>query len=142
VNLGGQIAPAFRLDRLRRDIREGRSGWGGIHGAYAEMAAAYPQDRLRHAWSLLERFGGGPCTDAPGLRARLPRLLEIRRGITEGIYRSRAKDYSDPFRGITYRNRAEMERVAGTAEGNSFVRLSRERLAAFERRVEEVGGRL
>ncbi|MDR1908310.1 MAG: DUF4954 family protein [Spirochaetaceae bacterium] len=142
VNLGGQIAPAFRLDRLRRDIREGRSGWGAIHGAYAEMAAAYPQDRLRHAWSLLARFGGGPCTDAPGLRARLPRLLEIRRGITEGIYRSRAKDYSDPFRGITYRNRAEMERVAGTAEDNSFVRLSRERLAAFERRVEEVGKRL
>ncbi|GHV88994.1 hypothetical protein AGMMS50267_13540 [Spirochaetia bacterium] len=48
---------------------------------------------------------------------------------------SRAKDFHDPFRGITYRNREEMEEVVGTAENNFFIHLSRENLLMFEAAV-------
>jgi hypothetical protein len=62
--------------------------------------------------------------------------------MTEQVYRSRAKDYSDPFRGITYRNQAEMEQVVGTPEGNSFVKSAKQELARFEKSINDLIRRL
>jgi hypothetical protein len=136
INLGGQIVPAFRLDALRRDIREGRLGsWEEIHRRYDAMAAEYPLDTLRHAWDILGYLGeteGHPCGSPEGLKRELAFLIEMKRHIAREVYRSRAKDFLDPFRGITYRGREEMEAVVGGAEQNFFVRESRETLRRFE----------
>jgi hypothetical protein len=153
VNLGGQIAPAFRVDALRREIREGRhtgsySSWSSIHDSYAVMAAAYPKDRLRHSWSILQYLWGSEETDTHPARnreafeAEIQATLEIQKKVTEEVYRSRAKDFHDPFRGITYRNREEMEAVAGKAEQNAFVKLNREKLKQFEALVAAILERL
>jgi hypothetical protein len=140
VNLGGQIAPSFRVDALRREIGEGRIGsWSSIHNGYSVMAAAYPADRLRHAWSILRYLWGEeeagkphPARDREAFKAEIRAALEIQKKVTEEVYRSRAKDFHDPFRGITYRSGEEMEAVAGKAEQNPFVRLNREKLKQFE----------
>jgi hypothetical protein len=140
VNLGGQIAPAFRVDALRREIREGRhTSWNSIHNSYSVMEAAFPMDRLRHSWSILRYLWGEaeagkahPARDREAFKAEIRAALEIQKKVTEEVYRSRAKDFHDPFRGITYRNREEMEAVAGKAEQNSFVKLNRERLKHIE----------
>jgi NDP-sugar pyrophosphorylase family protein len=153
VNLGGQIVPAFRVDALRREIREGkRRTWTDIHAAYGEMAAAWPEDILRHAWAVLawladtgpahpcaaQECATHPCATPAGLREKLLAALEIRRNMSEGVYRSRAKDFQDPFRRITYRNPEEMEAVAGKPEDNFFIKQDRERLAAFEETLTEL----
>jgi hypothetical protein len=147
VNLGGQIVPAARVDALRRRIREGKTGtWEAVHRCYDEMAAAYPRDRLRHGWETLRCLSGGggehPWAQRDFFRQELGILLETRRRIVEEVYRSRAKDFHDPFRGITYRNKAEMEEVVGTPENNAFVTLVREDFGEFELSVKALLARL
>jgi hypothetical protein len=142
VNLGGQIAPAFRVDGLRALIREGKiHTWEAIHRCYDEFYAAYPLDRARHAWGVLEYLSIKPA-DAAALIGEMDYALETRRRIVEQVYRSRAKDFHDPFRSITYRNKAEMEQVAGKAEENFFVTLTRNSLAQFEETVKALRERL
>jgi hypothetical protein len=146
VNLGGQIAPAFRVDALRAGIRQGRhAAWSSIHEGYDRMAVIYPLDRLRHGWSILRFLWGAeengkphPARDACAFKAEIAWTLEIQKKITEEVYRSRAKDFHDPFRGITYRNREEMEAVVGQAEQNFFVKESREKLRRFEETAQAI----
>jgi hypothetical protein len=133
VNLGGQIVPAFRVDALRQEIRAGAlTAWEEIHAAYDRMAALYPLDRLSHAWGVLAYLRGGRPPGEGEFREELERLIAEGRRLAEEVYRSRAKDFEDPFRGVTYRNREEMEAVAGNPEDNFFVRLVRERTRGFE----------
>jgi hypothetical protein len=150
VNLGGQIAPAFRVDALRREIREGRhNSWSSVHDGYSVMAGAYPADRLRHSWSILQYLWGEGETDKPhpardvtAFKAEIRAAVEIQRKITEEVYHSRAKDFHDPFRGITYRNKEEMEAVVGKAEQNPFVELSRKKRKQFEETAAAILNRL
>ena len=142
VNLGGQIVPAFRVDALRSEIREGKiQSWEAIHRAYDEFYAAYPLDRARHAWGVLAYLSIKP-SGAAALISELDYALETRRRILEQVYRSRAKDFHDPFRSITYRNKREMDQVAGKAEENFFVTLTRNNLARFEETVRALRERL
>jgi hypothetical protein len=142
VNLGGQIVPAFRVDALRSEIREGRiQKWQAIHRSYEEFYAAYPLDRARHAWGILSYLSIRP-EDAAAFIGELEWALETRRRIVDQVYRSRAKDFHDPFRAITYRNKREMDQVAGKAEENFFVILTRKNLAQFEETVKALQERL
>jgi hypothetical protein len=158
VNLGGQIAPAFRVDALRRAIREGTiTSWEAIHGAYRLMQEHYPEDKAAHAWSallwlkaslpeakpssLLEAKPLSPL-NAKAFQEDLQWTLETQRWVTEQVYSSRAKDFHDPFRAITYRNKAEMDQVAGKAEENFFIKHSREGLRQFEETLKTVAGQI
>ncbi|MDR2158545.1 MAG: DUF4954 family protein [Treponema sp.] len=146
VNLGGQICPAFRLDRLGENIKNGTiADWEGVHHAYDEMAAAYGNDKLRHGYDVLAWLAGTkahPLSSREGFMRALDRAGTIQEKIAEQVYLSRAKDFHDPFRGITYRNKEEMEAVAGTAEDNAFVRMTCEKAAAFKRTLGELKQRL
>jgi hypothetical protein len=156
VNLGGQIAPAFRVDALRRSIREGTvTTWEDIHGAYRTMQEQYPADKTAHAWSVLLwlREGESPSSagtpaspleslDLPSFQKELQRALELQRWVTEQVYVSRAKDFHDPFRAITYRNKEEMDQVAGRAEEHFFIKYSREKLKRFEETFQAVAGQI
>ncbi|AEF80917.1 DUF4954 family protein [Leadbettera azotonutricia] len=146
VNMGGQIAPTFRVDELRSRIREGKiSNWNSIHAAYDEMAAAYAEDKARHAWEVYrylckaESSEAHPLKDFEAFKKELETLIQTRVWIAEQVYASRAKDFNDPFRAITYRNKKEMEQVVGSAGDNSFVKLVQEKTAAF---AEEITGLL
>ncbi|GHV85987.1 DUF4954 domain-containing protein [Spirochaetia bacterium] len=155
VNLGGQIIPAFRVDELRRDIREGKlTSWEGIHSRYDEAAAVYEKDRARHGWAILaeakvqsakttpsaktDSNARHPLAEPAAFTAALEKAVKISRWIKEQVYISRAKDFHDPFRSITYRNREEMETVVGRAEDNSFVKLAEENHRYFAERVEQL----
>ena len=172
VNLGGQIVPAFRVDKLREQIRRGEiDSWDGIHASYEEMAAAYPLDKTRHAWEVyrliddagnrewgagsgekIERSreqgaesgevsGGHPFSCSERFKKELEKLILLRRSIAEQVYLSRAKDFGDPFRAITFRNRDEMEQIVGNAENNTFVKLVEERTRLGEETVRKLSAR-
>ncbi|MDR0456774.1 MAG: DUF4954 family protein [Treponema sp.] len=133
VNIGGQIAPAFRVDQLRQEIGAGKyHNWDEIHRAYDLWHEAYPLDKARHAWAICALLSGSPVNSAASLKQEIAASVETRRRIDDKIYQSRAKDYHDFFRKATYRNMAEMEQVLGKPEQNTFVRLSGEEGQRYE----------
>ncbi|GAB6392833.1 MAG: DUF4954 family protein [Treponematales bacterium] len=144
VNMGGQLAPEFRVDELRRKIREGEiASWDGVHAAYDEMAASYPLDKARHALGVHFRLAGGgagkahPFSGSGGwaaFREELRFLVRTGGWIARQVSESRAKDFANPFRSITFRNREEQERVAGNQD-NGFAALVRERTERFAAQV-------
>ncbi|MDR0474924.1 MAG: DUF4954 family protein [Treponema sp.] len=162
VNLGGQIVPGFRVDELREKIRNGAiDTWELIHASYDEMAAVYPEDKARHAWEIYRYLFKDPedsavlaaANAAPeaakhpfhnldNFKKGLKTLILLRRSIADHVYRSRAKDFDDPFRGITYRNKAEMDQVLGTAEDNSFVKHIQKQVKSEEKHLRKLLSRL
>jgi len=149
VSLGGQIAPAFKVDKLRERIRNMEmKSWDDIHAVYDEMAAAYTLDKAQHAWAvyrLLDRFPASkdhPLADSGNFKKELETLSGIYRTIEEHVYISRAKDFEGAFRGITFRNKKEMEQVLGTVDTNPFVKIVRERTRVAEEALKKIRERL
>jgi hypothetical protein len=141
VNIGGQIAPGFRVDQLRQDIGAGKyRNWDEIHQVYGFWHDEYPLDKARHAWAVLALLGA-PSAEGAGasfLKLKLAASVETRRWISDQIFQTRLKDYRDPFRKATFRNPAEMEQVLGTPEETSFVLLSRAQDQHYEKLIERV----
>jgi hypothetical protein len=147
VNMGGQLVPAFRVDRLRRDIGEGTvKSWDEIHRRYDAWHDRYPLDRLCHAWGvycLLGRpEGAGGKPDLGQFIRDLETTIETRQWIAGQVYASRAKDFHDCFRRITYRNTGEMEQVIGKLEDNPFIIQTRREARDFEERARRLITRL
>jgi hypothetical protein len=144
VNCGGQIVPAFRVDELRKNIREGKiNTWEAVHAAYAAWFAEYPLDKARHAWAVLRFIRGEKHpVDQAAFRGELETARETQSWITGQVYATRAKDFTDPFRGSTYRNREEMDKVAGRLEDNPFIKIAGEEEKRFAGIIEKLTGRL
>jgi hypothetical protein len=141
VNIGGQIAPSFRVDQLRREISaDTHRNWDDIHQVYGLWYDEYPLDKARHAWAVLAFLGGKD--DAFFLKQKLSESVEIRRWISDQIYQTRLKDYRDPFRKATFRNNAEMEKILGKPDENPFIRLAREKDRQYEELTARVIARL
>ena len=51
---------------------------------------------------------------------------------------SRAKDYTDYFRTITYRNQEEMEAVLGTIDDNDFLHSLEKTTQQFNKDLERI----
>ena len=57
------------------------------------------------------------------------------------MYRSRKKDYDNPFRRATVRSEEEAAAVFGSAERNPFVLKTRKDCAALRERIAEIGAK-
>lgn len=139
VNLGGQLIPKQDVEQLRKDIGEGHlTGWDAIHNRYAELWDAYPFEKQKHAWQILCLLHGTDSLTADQWQTALAKAVQIQEFICEQVYISRKKDYDNPFRQATYRNREEMNAAIGTIEDNSFVRLVREETQQFKDTIEAI----
>jgi hypothetical protein len=58
--------------------------------------------------------------------------------MTKGIYDSRAKDYTNPFRQMVYDTNEEMNKVLGKLEDNTFIQDQYARLDQFKKQVKAV----
>ena len=147
-NLGGQFAPAFRVDELRSAIGRGEiDSWQDIHRAYDRMADCYREDSARHAWnafrflSALPEGAPHPLADRERFRQELRTLAGLKREIAERVSASRAKDFASPLRLSTFRNPEEMATVLGRPADNAFVKLFAERTEEEIRGIGELGNR-
>ncbi len=141
VNLGGQMVPSARVARLREDVKEGvLATWEALHQRYEELAGLYSIDRARHAFaSLCALHDTSPETLAPGeLVGHLRDAIQFNRELVAGVRESRAKDYTEPFRAITYDSPEEMAEVIGTLESNEFIRHAEAAARDFEREAGRV----
>ena len=152
VNMGGQIVPAVKVDRLREQIREKDiNTWQEIHSIYDSWHIDYPLDKVLHAWSvlaLLNNWGGNSTLfedspfDAATFRRELSGALKTRQWLTRQIYETRAKDFRNSFRRAVFRNQAEMEQVVGPVAANTFVKLAEEEDIRFTAMIERILAKL
>ncbi|MCL2139311.1 MAG: DUF4954 family protein [Treponema sp.] len=113
VNFGGQVVPEYRVDRLRKDIAEGKfNNWNEIHQVYAEWHNVYPLEKARHAYAVLKMLLGFR-PDCAALIKELNAGIDACREIYSKICETKEKDRNNPFRNATFRNAAEMELVLG-----------------------------
>ncbi|MFO7782344.1 MAG: DUF4954 family protein [Spirochaetia bacterium] len=142
VNLGGQLVCEADVDELRADIGAGRlDSWEAVHARYEELWQRYPEEKQRHAFSVLVLLHGGRIPSREEWVRFLDRAVEIQELRRDRVYESRQKDYDNAFRRATYRNDAEMRAAIGSIEDNRFVQQIREETEAFRRRVEAVQAR-
>jgi len=76
--------------------------------------------------------------DKASLKQFLQQSIYTKEWMVKGIYDSRAKDYTNPFRKMVYENRNEMDKVTGSLEKNSFIRQEQENLVAFKKTVQRI----
>ena len=141
-NLGGQLAPAYKVKDLRGAIREGTcKSWGELHNAYLRFQEEYPLDKALNALQVLrflqDRSDSSSVAISPAQwNIFLDEAVRIRHYIEEQVPRTKTKDYADPFRNITYRNEDERDAVLGKIGDNPFVKTAKEETAVFLARVE------
>jgi hypothetical protein len=69
----------------------------------------------------------------------LNQTIATKEWMTRGIYDSRAKDYSNPFRKMVYESVAEMDAVVGSLDHNSFINDEIAALKSFKKDLNELG---
>ena len=124
LNIGGQLMPEDAVKKLIYLVKKGQvKSWGELHDFYKAQGELYAADKLSHAYTaLLEVLGITPRQFTPALLQQLlQQLLVSREWMVKGIYESRAKDYTNPFRKMVYDTADEMNTVLGKLEDNSFI---------------------
>ena len=87
---------------------------------------------------MLCRLADVPALDGALWHRYLDEALRLSRLIEEQIVITKKKDYTNHFRDITYRNRAERDAVLGLVENNAFVRQSQQDTQRYTELFERV----
>lgn len=139
VNAGGQLVLQKDLEQLKNNIKNGKiKSWDQVHSFYAKAGNNYAADKFQHAFaSLLEIMNiTADKIDKSFFKQLLQEAVDTKEWITKGIYDSRAKDYTSPFRKMVYESTEEMESVTGKLQDNSFIQQQNEELKNFKALVE------
>ncbi len=138
LNVGGQLIPQNNVDAFRKKIRDNKiKSWDDVHYWYEQQGAKYAQQKSTHALASLEEISGIQLKkmDAAQLKNLLTATIATKEWITNAIYASRAKDYTNPYRKMVYETEEEMEKVLGSLEDNSFIKQQQEDFVAFKQKT-------
>jgi hypothetical protein len=128
-NLGGQLFTVDEVDSLKKNIRTGKfADWHAVHKAYESCGSGYPEKRAEHAWGALTELHGlsrGVELSSIPWDAWLQSALRILDELTENTRESRAKDYDNPFRNVTFDTAEERDAVRGRLDENVFLHQNR-----------------
>ena len=126
-NMGGQLVPISRLEKLKKEIKNGTiASWDQVHERYEEWLRLYPEDNARNAVNILRMLLGKPHFAKEDWEYLKTHLADIRTYIEVQVYLTKQKDYDNPFRMITYDTTAEREEVLGKVNDNPFIQKSKE----------------
>lgn len=141
-NIGSQLIPTADFKNLIANIKNGSfQQWNEIHLHYHDLSAKYLQDKLIHALAcyveLMDLYSNESWTKE-GIIDLLKQTKETKSWVMEEIYKSRAKDYANPYRLMVYESYAEMEKVVGRLEENSFINVQYQDKLAFDKDIEDI----
>ena len=141
INVGGQLMTEGDLGKIKQYIKSDKiQSWQQVHDMYKKVGADYFSDKLEHSYtSLLEVLNITSkqfTTDV--FKTVLQNAVIIKEWMCKGIYESREKDYSNPFRKMVYDTKLEMDTVIGKIEDNSFMQQQTGELDIFKKNVKEV----
>lgn len=141
MNIGGQLIKKSAVDKLKTSVKSGKiNSWSEVHHFYKEQGQLYPADKLQHAYTSLfeiKQITARHFT-AETFIELLNDAIKTRTWMSKGIYESRAKDYSNPFRKMVYETNEEMNRVLGKLEDNSFIQDQMAELEKMKKEIKQV----
>jgi Domain of unknown function (DUF4954) len=135
INIGGQLMKTSAVNKIKADVVANNiSGWTDMHNRYKTEGTDYTKDLLEHAYcSLLEILNiTTKQFTAELFKNLLQQTIATKQWMTEGILKSREKDYTNPYRKMVYENNNEMNKVIGKLEDNSFIQGQFEGLEEFK----------
>ncbi|MEJ7625423.1 MAG: DUF4954 family protein [Ferruginibacter sp.] len=141
MNIGGQLIRSSEVADLKNAVKKGKiNNWDEMHEFYIRQGKNYKADILDHSYTgLLEILN---ITSKQFTLAIFKELLvqatETKSWMSKGIYESRAKDYTNPFRQMTYSNKEEMNKVTGKLEENSFIQSQLKEFDHFKKTVNDI----
>lgn len=138
MNVGGQLIRKEAVDKLVAQIHQGKvKNWEQVHTFYKDQAEKYPLEKMQHAMAALLTVHGIHLKKAKveTIRQLLQQALSVKTWMVEGIYTSRAKDYKNPFRKMVYETTAEMNKVIGKLEDNSFIKQEKAALEQYKKTI-------
>lgn len=141
LNVGGQLLQRTEVEKLKRNTRSGKiKSWDELHDIYRQQGAAYASDKLNHGYtSLLEILHITPKQFTPALfKNLLQQAINMKEWMCKGIYDSRAKDYSSPYRKMVYETNEEMNKVMGRLEDNGFIQQQLADLETMKKQVKSL----
>lgn len=140
INAGGQLIPSSEINKLLEQVRSGKAkNWSTVHNFYKKQAELYPVQKLQHALAALQAVHGIHLKKNPAsLKQLLQQSMYTKEWMVKGIYDSRAKDYTNPFRKMVYENRNEMDTVTGKLESNGFIKQEQENLVAYKKEIQHL----
>jgi hypothetical protein len=141
VNAGGQLIRASELQKLIQQIRNGKiKEWRQVHQFYTTQGEHYSKDKLFHALAALKQVHGINLRRAgkTALKDVLQQSVATKEWMTRGIYNSRAKDYTNPFRQMVYSSLEEMNVVVGSLQDNGFIRQEKAALKTYKKETEAI----
>ena len=141
LNIGGQLIPETAVASLKRNIKANKiKNWEAVHDFYIVQGEQYNDNKLHHAYTaLLEILLITPRQFTADLFTELLQQLVVTRiWMCNGIYESRAKDYTNPFRKMVYESNEEMNIVIGSLEDNSFIQQQTGELETLKKQVKSV----
>jgi hypothetical protein len=140
INVGGQLIQDEEVEKIKQQVKSGKiQSWDQLHAAYRKEGDEYSRDKLLHAYtSLLEILNITSKQFTPEVfKKTLQDAVAVKEWMSKGIYDSREKDYTNPFRKMVYDNKKEMEKVIGKIEENSFIQDQLRDLDAFKKRTRD-----
>jgi hypothetical protein len=136
LNAGGQLIEEAEWKKMITKIGNGKiKSWDEVHHFYQIQSALYPEKKLQHALSALLELTGEQKLSKSSLTNCLQQYLTTKEWMVKGIYTSREKDYTNPFRKMVYETTEEMEVVTGSLAENSFIQQQQEELKLVKKQV-------
>ncbi len=145
LNAGGQLMPEEVVHQLKTEIKENIiNSWQSVHHFYRLQGEVYQQQKREHALASLAEIRQMNLSDLSvgDVEKWLDEAIAIKKMMMDAIYSSRAKDYSNPFRKMTYENEREMEEVLGKLDDNSFIIQQKQELDDFTKLVNTIKAKL
>ena len=141
INVGGQLIAEDEVQKFRKHVHAGKiKNWDDVHAFYTMQGQAYDADKFEHAFAALSEVLNISVTEfTPEIfKQILLQSVQTKMWLTDGIYESRAKDYTNPFRTMIFGNKEEMDNVWGKLEDNNFIALQQAELKNFKKKVNDL----
>lgn len=123
-NVGGQLIPSDDVQKAIRKITSGNIRcWKDVHDWYKAEGEQYEQKKYRHAFALLKAMENKEpsALTMEEWGTLFSEAIQTRKWLSEEVYLSRKKDYTNPFRQMMYDSHEEMEKVLGKIDENEFI---------------------
>ncbi|MCW3113838.1 MAG: hypothetical protein JWR18_2234 [Segetibacter sp.] len=141
MNVGGQLIPRPEINNVINRIHSGKvKSWDHLHDFYLQQASLYGRQKLANGLAAFYEVTGFHIRkmNKETFNSLLSSAIATKEWMTNGIYESRAKDYTNAFRKMPFENQKEMDAVVGKLDDNSFIKQQRAELDNYKKQIETI----
>ena len=135
INVGGQLMEKTTVEKLLQQIKSSKiNSWEQVHQFYEKQGNQYNTEKTKHALAALTELYqiNWQTINVTFIQKLFEEVLRTKSWITEQIFLSREKDYTNPYRKMVYDSEAEMDAVMGKLADNSFIKQQNNELKTFK----------